>query len=118
MFYTFLIYGIFFFLFGLIIGSFLNVVIYRYNTGRSVQGRSGCLSCGKTLSAVELIPLFSFIFQKGKCHGCGSKISWQYPLVEFSTGIAFTLIAFKYFDLLFISPIYFALLFVILATVF
>jgi len=64
---------------GLLVGSFLNVVIYRYNTGLSiVKGRSKCLSCGKTLDWYELIPLFSFLFLKGKCLGCKSKISKQY----------------------------------------
>ena len=80
---------ILFFIFGLIVGSFLNVVIYRYNTGMTLGGRSQCLSCGKTLRWYELIPVFSFLFQGGKCHGCGSKISWQYLLVELATGCLF-----------------------------
>ncbi len=83
---------IFVFLFGLIIGSFLNVVIYRYNTGFSLNGRSGCLSCGKKLSWYELIPVFSFLFQKAKCRGCKTQISWQYPFVETTTGVLFLLV--------------------------
>jgi len=90
------IYIIFSFFFGLIIGSFLNVVIYRYNTGRSINGRSGCLSCGKRLGFFELIPVMSFVLLKGKCKGCGSKVSWQYPVVELSSAILFALIAYKY----------------------
>lgn len=86
------------FLFGLIIGSFLNVVIYRYNTGISINGRSGCLSCGKKLSFFELIPVLSFLLLRGKCKGCKSKVSWQYPLVELSTGIIFSLIVYKYIN--------------------
>lgn len=80
------------FLFGLIIGSFLNVVIYRYNTGRTLSGRSGCLSCGHKLQWYELIPLISFVWQKGRCRHCRSRLSWQYPLVELGTGLLFALI--------------------------
>ena len=81
------------FIFGLIVGSFLNVLILRYNTGRSLGGRSGCLSCGKKLSWYELIPVLSFFLQHGRCRGCKSKISWQYPLVEILTGVMFALTA-------------------------
>lgn len=84
-----LIFSIFCFLLGLCIGSFLNVVVYRYNTGRSVNGRSMCFSCGKKLNWYELIPFFSFLFLKGKCSSCKSKISWQYPIVELITGSIF-----------------------------
>ncbi len=78
------------FVFGTVIGSFLNVVILRYQTGRSLGGRSICPSCGKTLRWYELIPVVSFALQGGKCRGCGSRISWQYPLVELGTGALFT----------------------------
>lgn len=74
---------------GLIIGSFLNVVILRINTGFSLSGRSFCFSCGKKLRFTELIPLLSFLIQRGRCRGCQSSISWQYPLVELAAGIAF-----------------------------
>ncbi len=80
------------FIFGLIIGSFLNVVIYRYNTGRGIGGRSGCFSCGKTLAWYELFPVLSFLLQKGRCTKCYTKLSWQYPLVELITGLMFALI--------------------------
>ena len=80
---------IFIFCLGLIIGSFLNVVIFRYNTGRGIGGRSGCMSCGKTLHWYELIPLLSFMAQRGMCRGCKAKLSWQYPLVELSTSMIF-----------------------------
>ncbi|MFA6397730.1 MAG: prepilin peptidase [Candidatus Paceibacterota bacterium] len=85
-----------FFILGTIIGSFLNVVILRLNSGRSVSGRSFCFSCGKTLNADELIPIFSFLFQKGRCKGCKSKISIQYPAVEILTGFVFSLIFLKF----------------------
>lgn len=80
------------FLLGLIIGSFLNVVILRHQTGRALSGRSGCSSCGKKLSWHELLPVFSFLAQGGRCRSCQSKISWQYPLVELLTGFLFAII--------------------------
>ncbi len=75
--------------FGTLIGSFLNVVILRYNTGKnllSLGSRSMCFCCGKQLSWYELIPVVSFIFLRAKCSGCKSKISWQYPFVELAMG--------------------------------
>jgi leader peptidase (prepilin peptidase)/N-methyltransferase len=81
------------FVFGAIIGSFLNVVILRMNTGKGLGGRSICFSCGKTLSALELIPIVSFFALGGKCRSCKRKISWQYPLVELATALAFAGIA-------------------------
>jgi len=83
---------IFIFIFGAIIGSFLNVVINRYNTGMGISGRSYCPVCSKKLSWSELIPVFSFLMQKRKCIGCGGIISWQYPIVEITTGLLFLLI--------------------------
>lgn len=80
------------FLLGLVIGSFLNVVIYRYNTGKSVGGRSKCLACGHKLRWFELLPVVSFLIQGGRCRACRSVISWQYPLVEFLTAVAFVLV--------------------------
>ena len=80
------------FIFGAIVGSFLNVVILRMNTGESIiTGGSRCFNCGKKLGWQELIPVLSFIIQGGKCKGCGSKISWQYPIIEVITGIIFLL---------------------------
>lgn len=78
-----------YFIFGLIIGSFLNVVIYRMGSGRRITGRSRCLSCGKTLTPRMLIPVLSFVFQGGRCAHCHSRISFQYPLVELFTGVLF-----------------------------
>ncbi len=84
---------VFVFIFGTIIGSFLNVVILRYNTGESVvQNGSRCFSCGKKLKWHELIPILSFIIQRGRCQSCKSRISWQYPLIEMLTGLIFLLV--------------------------
>ena len=97
---TEIIFFILVFVFGTIIGSFLNVLTLRYNTGVSpLKGRSFCFSCSKKLGPAELIPIFSFIMQGGKCKGCRSKISWQYPVVEILTGILFTAVFIKYFSL-------------------
>ncbi len=81
----------FLFVLGLIIGSFLNSVICRYNAGISRQRRSFCPNCGKKLSWFELFPVLSFVFQKGRCRGCSSNISWQYPAVELVTAFLFLL---------------------------
>lgn len=95
-----LVFYIFVFIFGTIVGSFLNVLILRYNTGVSfMKGRSFCFSCGKKLGPLELVPLFSFIWQGGKCKGCQSKISWQYPAIEALTGILFVSVFVKYYGL-------------------
>ncbi|MEI8174705.1 MAG: prepilin peptidase [bacterium] len=83
-------------IFGLIIGSFLNVVIFRLNTNKSLGGRSGCMSCLNKLSWFELIPLFSFLGLRGRCRKCKTKISIQYPLVELVTGIFFALLFLKF----------------------
>jgi prepilin signal peptidase PulO-like enzyme (type II secretory pathway) len=87
----FLIY-LFVFIFGLAIGSFLNCVIYRLERRESfLRGRSYCPHCKHILSWKDLIPVFSFLILKGKCRYCKKKISFQYPLVEFFTGILFVL---------------------------
>ena len=79
-------------IFGLIIGSFLNVVILRFGTGLKIsQGRSKCFSCNHELAWYELIPLVSYIIQVGRCRYCGSRISTQYPLVEVMTAGLFVL---------------------------
>lgn len=81
-----------FFIFGLAIGSFLNVVINRTESGEDVVSEpSHCPNCRKKLHWYELIPLFSFAVQMGKCRGCGQRISLQYPLVELFTGVFFAL---------------------------
>jgi len=85
----FTLYIIFIFILGTIIGSFLNVVILRYNTGMSINGRSGCFCCGKVLEWYELVPVLSFIFLAAKCSKCKARMSWQYPLVELCTGLLF-----------------------------
>lgn len=75
---------------GAAVGSFLNVVALRYNSGLPIaRGRSVCMSCGKVLTWRELVPVLSYAWQRGRCRGCGSSVSPQYPLVELATALAF-----------------------------
>jgi leader peptidase (prepilin peptidase)/N-methyltransferase len=91
------IFGIFVFLFGITIGSFLNVCVYRVPLGRSIaKGFSACPDCGARLTAVDLVPIFSYAALRGKCRHCGCRISPVYPLVEAATGILFVLLYVKY----------------------
>lgn len=110
----FYILAFFVFVFGTIIGSFLNVVILRYNTGLPIfsrAGRSQCFSCGKILGPAELVPVLSFLFLSGRCSVCKTKISIQYPAVELLTGLLFLLIFIKNYSLLAVAPVSFALFF-------
>lgn len=71
------------FMSGLIVGSFINALSFRWGTGRKIAlTRSACMRCGHVLRANDLIPLVSYFYLKGKCRYCSSKISVQYPLVE------------------------------------
>ncbi len=84
------------FLFGICIGSFLNVVIIRLPMenpeDRSLTKRSShCMTCGTPIRPIDLIPVFSWIFLRGKCHSCGEKISVRYPIVESLNGILYVL---------------------------
>lgn len=79
---------------GLLVGSFLNVVIDRGGRGESLRGRSRCESCRKTLSTIELVPVVSFLILRGACRSCGTPLSWQYPLVELGGGILFGISAY------------------------
>jgi leader peptidase (prepilin peptidase)/N-methyltransferase len=91
---------IFFFIFGLVIGSFLNAVIYRLRSGESVaRGRSKCFDCQHVLSWLDLIPIISFLSLRGRCRYCRAKISWQYPLVELATASLFSGIFYYFFYL-------------------
>lgn len=97
--------SIIFFIGGLIIGSFLNVIIYRLRLMESVMGRSYCPHCKHKIHWYDNIPLFSFILLGAKCRDCRGNISWQYPLVEFFTGVIFLFTA-KYFLVLGLTTTY------------
>ena len=86
------------FVLGTIVGSFLNVVGLRWDSPRhggawsNFGGRSICPNCFKTLHWFELIPILSFLAQKGRCRNCMTRISYQYPLIELWTGLIFVTI--------------------------
>ena len=79
-------------LFGLAIGSFLNVVIARLPAGRSlVRPRSTCPGCSALLKWYDNIPVLSFLVLRGRCRTCGMRISWRYPIVEMVTAVVLVL---------------------------
>src|SRR3989338_2250881 len=85
------------FLLGLIIGSFLNVVIFRLEKNQSfLFGRSACPYCGQKIAWSDNIPIFSFIILAGRCRHCQKKISWQYPALELATALIFLWLFFKF----------------------
>lgn len=87
-----LYYTIVAFIFGTIFGSFYNVVGYRLPKGESlISPSSHCTNCNHKLGPLELIPIFSFLLQGGKCKNCGQKISWFYTIFELATGILFAI---------------------------
>ena len=84
-------------LFGVVLGSFLNVCIDRIPRGESLSaGRSHCDRCGRLLSVLELIPVFSYLGLRGSCRHCGARIPVRVPLVEIGTGLLFGLIWLRY----------------------
>lgn len=94
-----LIVCVFFALFGLIVGSFLNALIYRLPRNINIAyPRSSCTSCNKLIYWYENIPVLSYIFLKGRCSGCGSKISLEYPIIELITAIASVLLMPDFLD--------------------
>ncbi len=84
---------IFLYIFGLIMGSFLGVIIDRLPKNISIaKGRSRCEYCERDLAALELIPVLSYVLQKGQCRKCKTKLSLRYPLLEILTGLAYVLV--------------------------
>jgi leader peptidase (prepilin peptidase)/N-methyltransferase len=104
-----------FFLYGLIFGSFFNVVGLRIPKKESiVHPPSHCTICDRRLTIKDLVPVFSYVFLKGKCRGCGTKIHWVYPVMELVTGLLF---AFAYYQLGFTLELAVALLFISLLVI-
>jgi prepilin signal peptidase PulO-like enzyme (type II secretory pathway) len=93
--------SIFLFVLGLIFGSFISALTWRYPKGISIaKGRSICPKCGKQISWYDNIPLLSYIFLGGKCRNCKKKISLRYPIIELATGVGFLLIGFQVLPLI------------------
>ena len=85
------------FILGLVIGSFCNVCIYRIPKNESIiYPASHCPNCNSPIKPVDNIPLLSYILLKGRCRNCGSKISIQYPIVEFLSGLIYLIIYLTY----------------------
>lgn len=112
-----------FFIFGSLIGSFLNVVILRLPFNKSLSGRSSCPSCGYKLAYYDLVPIFSYLVLGGKCRKCRKTISPRYFFIELATGACFALaglylLSFPSFDYLslirfFVAISFFVAIFVI-----
>ncbi|MFC6039739.1 prepilin peptidase [Paenisporosarcina macmurdoensis] len=105
-----ILYTILFFIYGLIFGSFFNVVGLRVPKNESiVTPPSHCTICDRRLTFKDLVPVFSFVFLKGKCRGCGTKINWIYPVMELTTAVLF---AFAYWKIGFSLELIVAILFI------
>src|SRR5687768_15573196 len=82
---------------GLIFGSFATALAYRLPRGESIStGRSKCPNCGHTIGVAENIPVFSWLFLRGRCKHCGNEISARYPLTELVTSLLFVGAAFEF----------------------
>ena len=88
-----ILFYIFAFLYGIVIGSFLNVCIYRIPKKESVVTvGSHCMNCQHKLAWYDLFPLFSFLILRGRCRYCKAKLSWQYPVIECLNGVLYVVV--------------------------
>ncbi len=110
-----MLYLILLFIFGTVIGSFLNLCIHRLPKGQSIiKPRSHCPACNHELQPWELIPILSYLLVRGKCRHCGQPISLRYPLVELLTGLLFVAVALKFSPFTFYIEYLFTMVFVCL----
>lgn len=87
-----------FFILGLAVGSFLNVLVCRLKEGETLFGRSMCRHCQHLIRWYDNIPLVSFLILRGKCRDCKASFSWRYPMLELVTAVVFALVGYFYFD--------------------
>lgn len=93
-----IIMAIFIFLLGLAVGSFINALVFRTHAGIPVtKGKSKCMSCEMVIKSHDLVPIFSYFLLRGRCRGCKTAISWQYPMVELVSGALFLLMFLRYY---------------------
>ncbi len=105
-----IVYAVFFMIFGLVFGSFFNVVGLRVPKGQSIiSPPSHCEGCNRRLTALDLVPVFSYLFLRGKCRSCGAKIGFFHPLMELLTGVLY---AFAYLHFGFTLELVVAILFI------
>src|SRR5690606_1306850 len=91
------VYSVFASVFGLVFGSFYNVVGLRVPKNESIAyPPSHCTNCDRRLTALDLVPVFSYLFLRGKCRSCGASIHWVYPLMEAITAVLFTAVFLKF----------------------
>ena len=80
------------FLYGIVIGRFLNVCIFRIPKKENIVQSSHCMSCGRKLGWRDMVPVFSYIMLRGRCRQCGARISIQYPLIEALNGVLYVVV--------------------------
>ena len=80
------------FLYGIVIGSFLNVLIFRIPKKENIVQSSHCMNCGHKLGWRDMVPVFSYIILRGRCRQCGARISIQYPLIEALNGVLYVVV--------------------------
>ena len=97
------------FIFGVVIGSFLNVYLYRFHTGKSLMGGSHCMSCAEPLRWYDLFPLLSYLTLRGRCRSCSAYIPARYFWVELLTGLLFGVVVYFVSDM-FLWPLLFLLM--------
>jgi len=106
------------FVFGVVIGSFLNVYLYRFHTGKSLMGGSHCMSCAEPLRWYDLFPLLSYLTLRGRCRQCSAYIPSRYFWVELLTGVLFGLVVLVVSDILLWPVLFFLMAVLVLVLVY
>lgn len=106
------------FVFGVVIGSFLNVYLYRFHTGKSLMGGSHCMSCAQPLRWYDLFPLLSYLGLRGRCRNCSAYIPARYFWVELLTGVLFVVVVYFVQDVLLWPVLFFLVVMLVLILVY